>query len=98
MKTILLRLIHYLISLGEFLRYLILFLPAQTSLISVYKKSAASIVNIQSDSKKLKKLPAHLGFLVVEDEFSFQDLANMIVWSVALGISYISVYDINGKK
>ncbi|XP_059153994.1 dehydrodolichyl diphosphate synthase complex subunit nus1-like [Physella acuta] len=95
MKTILLRLIHYLISLGEFLRYLILFLPAQT--ISVYKKSSASIANIQSDSKKLKKLPAHLGFLVVEDEFSFKDLANMIVWSVALGISYISVYDINGE-
>ncbi|CAL1527174.1 unnamed protein product [Lymnaea stagnalis] len=92
MKTILLRLIHYLISLGEFLRYLILFLPTQT--LSFSKKSPFSI---QTDSKNLKKLPAHIGLLVVEDEFSFRDLANMIVWSVALGISYISVYDINGE-
>ncbi|GFO28293.1 dehydrodolichyl diphosphate synthase complex subunit nus1 [Plakobranchus ocellatus] len=52
---------------------------------------------IQEDSKLLKKIPAHVGIVIVEDEFSFKDLANIIVWSVALGISYISVYDINGE-
>ncbi|KAH9505559.1 ditrans,polycis-polyprenyl diphosphate synthase [Bulinus truncatus] len=58
------------------------------------KKSPSTI---QTDSKSLKKLPVHVGFLVAEDEFSFRDLANLIVWSVALGISYITVYDINGE-
>ncbi|KAI8791911.1 dehydrodolichyl diphosphate syntase complex subunit nus1 [Biomphalaria glabrata] len=68
-------------------------MPMQT--ISFSKKSVT--YKIQSDSKSLKKLPTHVGFVVVEDEFSFRDLANLIVWSVSLGISYITIYDINGE-
>ncbi|GFS03477.1 nuclear undecaprenyl pyrophosphate synthase 1 homolog [Elysia marginata] len=58
-------------------------------------RTTASIIH--EDSKLLKKKPAHMGILVAEDEFSLKDLANLIVWSVALDISYISVYDINGE-
>ncbi|XP_005103331.1 dehydrodolichyl diphosphate synthase complex subunit nus1 [Aplysia californica] len=95
MRTILLRLVHYLIALGEFLRYLVLFAPSQAFVFA--RKSAQTPLSIQSDSKSLKKLPSHVGLLVAEDDFSFKDLANMIVWSVSLGISYLTIYDINGE-
>lgn len=95
MWTIFLRLVHHLIALGEFMRYLLILFPSRILAIDLLKKSTASA--IQEDSKALKKLPNHLGILLVEDDFSFPDLANMIVWSVTMGITYISIYDINGE-
>ena len=56
-----------------------------------------TLAKIHSDAKTLDKLPIHLGILVVEDEVSFKDLANIILWCMAMGISYVSIYDRNGK-
>ncbi|RUS75691.1 hypothetical protein EGW08_016557 [Elysia chlorotica] len=95
MKAYFLRLVHYVIALAEFLQYLVLRMPLYGLLASIKSKTTASTIN--EDSKLLKKVPSHVGILVAEDEFSLKDLANVIVWSVALGISYISVYDINGE-
>ena len=95
MRAYFLRLIHYVIALGEFLQHLVLRMPLHALFAPMKLKT--TVATIQEDSKLLKKMPAHVGFLLVEDEFSMKDLANMIVWSVALGISYISVYDINGE-
>lgn len=92
MRTLLLRLVHYVISIGEFLYNLISWLPAQG-----LASKAKSLQKMQADSKILKRLPVHVGILIAEDEYHFKDLANLIVWSVTLGISYITVYDINGK-
>lgn len=49
----------------------------------------------QSD---LEKLPVHIGLLVTEEELSSTDIANLVVWCMAVGISYISVYDNCGKS
>ena len=95
MRAYFLRLIHYVIALAEFLQHLVLRMPLYAIFTPMKLKTTAS--TIQEDSKLLKKIPSHVGILVAEDEFSLKDLANVIVWSVALGISYISVYDINGK-
>uniref|UniRef100_A0A3P8WES6 ditrans,polycis-polyprenyl diphosphate synthase [(2E,6E)-farnesyldiphosphate specific] n=1 Tax=Cynoglossus semilaevis TaxID=244447 RepID=A0A3P8WES6_CYNSE len=46
-----------------------------------------------SDGMSLQKLPVHIGFLVTEEEPSYTDIANLVVWCMAVGISYISVYD-----
>ncbi|ESN98481.1 hypothetical protein HELRODRAFT_192951 [Helobdella robusta] len=47
--------------------------------------------------KRLRKLPLHLGLVVVEeDELSIADLARIVAWSVLVGISCISVYDHRG--
>ncbi|CAG5117950.1 unnamed protein product [Candidula unifasciata] len=89
MRTLLLRFIHYVISLGQFLYGLLLWLPVHSL---TWKKPS-----LEADRKLLKKVPAHVGFLVLEEDFSFRDLANLIVWSVTLGVSYISVYDFNGE-
>ncbi|XP_006796335.1 dehydrodolichyl diphosphate synthase complex subunit nus1 [Neolamprologus brichardi] len=49
-----------------------------------------------SDGKFLKKIPVHIGLLVAEEEPSYPDIANVVVWCMAVGISYVSVYDNHG--
>lgn len=50
-----------------------------------------------SDGRSLEKLPVHIGLLVAEEEPSYTDIANLVVWCMAVGISYVSVYDHHGK-
>ncbi|XP_062857555.1 dehydrodolichyl diphosphate synthase complex subunit nus1 [Trichomycterus rosablanca] len=49
-----------------------------------------------SDGKALEKVPQHVGLLIAEEEQHYTDIANVVVWCMALGISYISVYDHQG--
>lgn len=53
----------------------------------------------QSDGRSLEKLPVHIGLLVAEEEPSYNvtDIANLVVWCMAVGISYVSVYDNHGN-
>ncbi|XP_041830936.1 dehydrodolichyl diphosphate synthase complex subunit nus1 [Melanotaenia boesemani] len=46
-----------------------------------------------SDGKSLEKLPVHISLLVAEEDPSYTDIANLMVWCMALGVSYVSVYD-----
>lgn len=50
-----------------------------------------------TDGRSLEKLPVHIGLLVAEEEISFTDIANLVVWCMAVGVSYVSVYDNQGK-
>nr|XP_003804287.3 dehydrodolichyl diphosphate synthase complex subunit NUS1 [Pan paniscus] len=49
----------------------------------------------RADGRSLEKLPVHMGLVIteVEQEPSFSDIASLVVWCMAVGISYISVYD-----
>ncbi|XP_060947197.1 dehydrodolichyl diphosphate synthase complex subunit nus1 [Limanda limanda] len=49
-----------------------------------------------SDGRSLEKLPVHIGLLVAEEEPSYTDIANLVVWCMAVGISNVSVYDNHG--
>ncbi|TSP57600.1 Dehydrodolichyl diphosphate synthase complex subunit nus1 [Bagarius yarrelli] len=51
---------------------------------------------VLTDGKALEKLPLHVGLLVAEEEVQYTDIANVVVWCMALGISYVSVYDNEG--
>ncbi|XP_068018396.1 dehydrodolichyl diphosphate synthase complex subunit NUS1 [Melanerpes formicivorus] len=48
------------------------------------------------DGRTLQKLPVHMGLVVTEEEPSYADMASLVVWCMAVGISYVSVYDHNG--
>ncbi|KAK9411532.1 dehydrodolichyl diphosphate syntase complex subunit NUS1 [Crotalus adamanteus] len=48
------------------------------------------------DAKSLQKLPGHVGLVVTEEEQSYADVASLVVWCMAVGISYVSVYDHEG--
>ncbi|KAH0511286.1 Dehydrodolichyl diphosphate syntase complex subunit NUS1 [Microtus ochrogaster] len=50
----------------------------------------------RADGRTLQKLPVHLTLLIAELEHSFSDVASIVVWCVAAGISYVSVYDHQG--
>ena len=84
---------HYILYLRTFVWNWLLGYAKPTNLF-LHKFSANQLEN---DSKLLKKLPIHIGILVGEDEVSFADIANMILWCMAMGVSYISIYDRNGK-
>ena len=43
------------------------------------------------------KIPVHVGVILADDDYSFKDLANVIIWSVFLGISIVTIHDIDGK-
>ncbi|XP_066462307.1 dehydrodolichyl diphosphate synthase complex subunit NUS1 [Eleutherodactylus coqui] len=45
---------------------------------------------------QLHKLPVHIGLLIGEEQESFPDVASLVLWCMALGISYVSVYDPQG--
>ncbi|XP_056150657.1 dehydrodolichyl diphosphate synthase complex subunit nus1 [Lampris incognitus] len=49
-----------------------------------------------ADGKSLEKVPLHVGLLIAEEEPSYTDVANLVVWCMAVGISYVSVYDNRG--
>lgn len=49
--------------------------------------------------KLLVKVPSHLVLIIGNEEIiSFDDLANITVWCLAAGISFVSFYDHNGKS
>ncbi|NXK80876.1 NGBR synthase, partial [Amazona guildingii] len=50
----------------------------------------------RSDGSALQKVPVHMGLVVTEEEPSYADMASLVVWCMAVGISYVSVYDHNG--
>ncbi|KAG8185909.1 hypothetical protein JTE90_028907 [Oedothorax gibbosus] len=41
-------------------------------------------------------MPSHLGLLVCEDQISFSDLSNIIIWSFCVGVQNVSIYDRTG--
>ncbi|KAM9333908.1 dehydrodolichyl diphosphate synthase complex subunit nus1 [Symphorus nematophorus] len=60
------------------------------------KRSGSRRSRWLSDGRSLEKLPVHIGLLVAEEEPSYTDIANLVVWCMAVGISYVSVYDNHG--
>lgn len=50
------------------------------------------------DGRSLPKLPGHVGLVVADEEPSYADMASLVVWCMAVGISYVSVYDHNGES
>lgn len=53
----------------------------------------------RADGRSLQKLPVHMGLVITEEvqEPSFSDIASLVVWCMAVGISYVSVYDHQGE-
>ncbi|XP_018419200.1 PREDICTED: dehydrodolichyl diphosphate synthase complex subunit NUS1 [Nanorana parkeri] len=54
------------------------------------------LIRHRKDRAKLNKLPVHLALLIGEEQHSYTDVASLVVWCMALGISYVSVYDQQG--
>ena len=54
--------------------------------------------HLQRDLGNLSKLPKHMSFVINEDVGTdYCDLANLVVWTIAMGIPYITLYERHGK-
>ncbi|XP_070589527.1 dehydrodolichyl diphosphate synthase complex subunit NUS1 [Erythrolamprus reginae] len=79
-----------------------LLVPAAANPFAFHKPAAAGRKAVgaggrwRRDAKCLQKLPGHVGLVVTEEEQSYADVASLVVWCMAVGISYISVYDHEG--
>lgn len=86
---------------AQALRALLVPLPAAaTGAFAFHQPSAAGRKVLggrgRKDGRALDKLPRHVGLLVTEDDTSYADMASLVVWCMAVGISYVSVYDHGG--
>jgi len=45
----------------------------------------------------LERLPVHLGVVSVEEDMSMSDIARIVIWSAALGVTYVTVFDHKGR-
>ena len=53
---------------------------------------------LQKDMGNLSKLPRHMTFVINEDvPTDYSDIANLIIWTIAMGIPYITLYDPHGE-
>nr|XP_056712315.1 dehydrodolichyl diphosphate synthase complex subunit NUS1 [Euleptes europaea] len=82
-----------------------LLVPAAATEFFAFHKPAAAAAGRKAlsnpsrwrrDGKALQKLPGHVGLVVTEEEPSYADMASLVVWCMAVGISYVSVYDHDG--
>ncbi|XP_026857498.2 dehydrodolichyl diphosphate synthase complex subunit nus1 [Electrophorus electricus] len=67
--------------------------PSHKKIGTQTAKRVSRRVRLGTDGKALEKLPLHVGLLIVEDDHQYTDIANLVVWCMAVGISYVSVYD-----
>lgn len=55
-----------------------------------------SALVIRQRSARLRRLPVHLGIVIVEENLHVIDIVRIVAWSMAAGISYITIYDHKG--
>ena len=99
---ILIKTIHLVVKYA--LKYLLLILSVLSECRRVYAFSTKNFngglgYDYEQDMGNLSKLPRHMSFVINEDvNTDYCDIANLIVWTIAMGIPYISLYDRHGKK
>ncbi|XP_022100430.1 dehydrodolichyl diphosphate synthase complex subunit nus1-like [Acanthaster planci] len=90
-----LRCVHAVLRLWTLLRTWF-YLWGWKLLLAKAKGQKPTIARCKEDRRHLSKLPCHLGLLLGEEKISYGDVCSILVWSMALGISYCSVYDWQG--
>ena len=93
LSGILLHLAHWLGALWRGVASGLSHVAASTKAVFGLTKSRDAIVRF---SKTLSKKPQHVGLAIVEPLLSFEHVANLVVWSVAADIKFISLWDAKG--
>ncbi|GAV03892.1 hypothetical protein RvY_14260 [Ramazzottius varieornatus] len=91
------RLLHLLIAAYSFLLSFLWRLNLFDRLLRCYHSSRALDI-ARSDLRNLSRLPVHLGFVFSDDprRFALLNVAELIAWCAAVGISCVSIYDKHG--
>ncbi|XP_043226590.1 dehydrodolichyl diphosphate synthase complex subunit NUS1-like [Amphibalanus amphitrite] len=91
--SLLLKLLHLLFTCAELVYGAVQRLMWQFSKVPV----TPPLADICANGLQLAKRPEHLGVIIVEKDICWQTLADIIVWSTAYGIHYVSLYDRSGR-
>ena len=96
---------YIFVAIRYTLKYILLICTFLTEFKKFYVNSSQYFTgcftsgHLQRDIRNLSKLPKHMSYVINEDVGSenYCDLANLVVWTIAMGIPYISLYDRHGK-
>ncbi|XP_069676297.1 dehydrodolichyl diphosphate synthase complex subunit nus1 isoform X2 [Periplaneta americana] len=89
-------LFHMLLSAVQFIKSLWIYLRRKIEDLFHKGYIADELGYISKQVKLFEKIPSHLVVIVGNETISFKDLANIAVWCIAAGISFISFYDHQG--
>ncbi|PSN49733.1 hypothetical protein C0J52_13112 [Blattella germanica] len=89
-------LLHFLLSAVQFIECSLGFVRRKYEDL-LHKGCVENELSLISNHVKLlEKIPSHLVVILGNESVSYRDLANITVWCIAAGISFISFYDHHG--
>ena len=97
MWAVSLRIVHALQWLRETVQLMMVWIW-EAVFYAALKHKGSKLECIQNDVKELRKIPMHIAVIVQEEELSYNDLANILVWSFSAGVHTVSLYDPRGKS
>ncbi|KAJ9592655.1 hypothetical protein L9F63_015670 [Diploptera punctata] len=89
-------LLHLLISIVECIKYSLNAFRRKLENLLYGPFVEYEIGSISKRVKLIDKIPSHLVVIIGNESVSYRDLANIIVWCIAAGISFLSFYDYHG--
>jgi len=91
-------LLHVLISAVHYVECVCIYLRRKLEDL-LFKKYVEDELELISRHVKLyDKIPSHLVVILGNESISYRDLANIAVWCIAAGISFLSFYDHHGME
>jgi len=97
-KLFALKLVHFLITLAQIAFSTCIWLHCLLKDVrsSAFGGQNVTLYSVRLDARYLTKIPDHMALVVGEEAVSYNDLADMIFWALALGVSFVSIYDRKG--
>lgn len=96
-RTFLWVFLHILYTILENILVLWVYINLKIKEIRRLKCSKDSAEFVSENISGVLKKPQHLVLILDEENILYEDLARLIIWSLAAGISYFSFYDKTGK-
>jgi len=91
-------LLHVLISAQHCVECVCIYLRRKLEDILCKKYVEDELERISRHVKLYDKIPSHLVVILGNESISYRDLANIAVWCIAAGISFLSFYDHHGME
>lgn len=96
--TLLYIIVHNVYSFWKFISSLPYIVPIFFCVRHEFIPGEINLKCVHKEARKLNKIPTHLTILVGQEDLSVQEVVNLILWSLAAGISFVSFYDSKGTS
>jgi len=97
-KSVALKFVHFFITLAQIAFSACIWLHCLLKDVraSAFGGQNVTLYSVRLDARYLTKIPDHMALVVGEEAISYSDLGDMIFWALALGVSFVSLYDRKG--